>query len=76
MTDQSCNLAQGFTLRVTPQSGRTLQPQQKDGISIPVEIHGVAKGQASSVKMRWKASYKVAGDVRQEQGDVPTLGII
>ena len=68
--------AQGFTLGVTPQSGRTLQPQQKDGITIPIEIHGVAKGQANSVKMRWKASYRVAGSVQQEQGEVPALGIV
>ncbi|MCJ1465846.1 hypothetical protein MMC07_004465 [Pseudocyphellaria aurata] len=69
-------VSKGFTLRVTPQSGRTLQPQQKDAITIPIEIQGVAQGQAYAVKMRWKASYKVAGDARQEQGDVPTLGIV
>lgn len=68
-----CN--QGFTLKLTPQSGRTLQPNQKDAITQPMAIHGVSKGQANSVKMRWKASYKLAGDVRQEQGEVPVLGI-
>lgn len=67
---------QGFSLRLTPQSGRILHPLQKNAIAIPIEINGVAKGQANSVKMRWKASYKVAGDLRQEQGDVPTLGIV
>lgn len=67
---------QGFSLRLTPQSGRILNPLQKNAIAISIEINGVAKGQANSVKMRWKASYKVAGDLRQEQGDVPALGIV
>ncbi|MCJ1342944.1 hypothetical protein MMC31_001133 [Peltigera leucophlebia] len=69
-------VSKGFSLRLTPQSGRILHPLQKYAIAIPIEINGVAKGQANSVKMRWKASYKVAGDLRQEQGDVPTLGIV
>lgn len=69
-------LTQGFKLRLTPQSGRTLQAQQKVGITQPIEIHGVVKGQVSSVKMRWKASYIMMGEVKQEQGEVPALGII
>ena len=66
---------QTYQLHLTPQSGRKLQPSQKDGITQPIEIHGVAKGQAANVKIRWKASYKVAGDVRQEHGEVPALMI-
>ena len=68
-------VTKGFTLSLKPQSGRTLQPHQKDGIQQAILVNGVAKGQANAVKMRWKASYKVAGDVRQEQGEVPSLGI-
>jgi len=41
-----------------------------------IEINGVAKGQANSIKMRWKASYKVEGTLQEEQGEVPALGII
>lgn len=40
-----------------------------------MEISGVELGQANSVKMRWKAVYKVAGDPREEEGEVPALGI-
>lgn len=68
-------LFQGFTLKLTPQSGQTLQPRQKDAITQPIAVHGASKGQANLVKMRWKSSYKVAGDLRQEQGEVPVLGI-
>ena len=48
---------------------------QVDGIRQPMEIHGVPKGQADKVKIRWKASYKVDGEPRTEQGEVPPLGI-
>ncbi|KAA6408935.1 MAG: vhs domain-containing [Lasallia pustulata] len=69
-------VSKSYTLRLTPQSGRNLLPNQRDGITQPIEINGVAKGHANAVKMRWKASYKLAGDFRQEQGEVPALGIV
>ncbi len=53
-----------------------LHPKQKDAITQHIEIDGVAKGQANSIKIRWKASYKVEGFVREEQGEVPALGIV
>ncbi len=59
-----------------PQSGRTLKPNQKDAITQPIAVHGVSKGQANLVKMRWKASYKVGGDLQEEHGEVPVLGIL
>lgn len=62
-------------LKLTPQSGRTLQPNQKYGITQHIVLNGVARGQANSAIIRWKASYKVAGELRQEQGEVPPLGI-
>lgn len=70
------NSLQAFTLKLTPQSGRKMQPFQKDAITQPIQIHGVSKGQSGNVKMRWKASYKAAGDIRQEQGEVPPLAIL
>ncbi|KAI4114094.1 MAG: hypothetical protein LQ345_005070 [Seirophora villosa] len=69
-------VTKGYTLHLTPQSGRTLQPQQKNGITQPIEINGVPRGTGNGVKMRWKASYKLGGEMRMEQGEVPSLGII
>ncbi|MCJ1311440.1 hypothetical protein MMC25_005111 [Agyrium rufum] len=63
-----------FQVAVT-KSGRKLAPFQERGITQPIEIHGVNKGQASNVKIRWKASYKVGSVVKQEQGEVPPLNI-
>ncbi|KAG8529149.1 uncharacterized protein KY384_005784 [Bacidia gigantensis] len=74
---QKTNVAvtKGLTLKLTPQSGRNLLPSQKDGITQPIVVNGVQKGQANGVKMRWKASYRMQGEPRQEQGEVPPLGI-
>ncbi|MCJ1486679.1 hypothetical protein MMC06_006857 [Schaereria dolodes] len=69
-------VTKGYTLRRIPQSGQTLSPLRKDAITQPIEVHGVAKGQSSNVKMRWKASYKVVEDLRQEQGEVPALNVL
>ncbi|KAL9038537.1 MAG: hypothetical protein Q9180_003074 [Flavoplaca navasiana] len=65
-----------YTLQLTPQSGRTLQPNQVNGITQPIEINGVPRGSGNSVKMRWKASYKLGGEMKMEQGEVGSLGII
>lgn len=67
---------QGYTLQLTPQSGRTLQPNQRNGITQPIEVNGVPRGSGNSVKMRWKASYKLGGEMKMDQGEVPSLGII
>ena len=53
-----------------------MPPNQKSAISQTIVIEGVGPGQAHVVKMRWKASYKVAENLRQEQGEVPSLGIL
>lgn len=38
-------------------------------------IDGVDAGKANSVKIRYKVSYKIGGEAREEQGMVPPLGI-
>ncbi|KAL8932498.1 MAG: hypothetical protein Q9216_006811 [Gyalolechia sp. 2 TL-2023] len=69
-------VTKGYTLQLTPQSGRTLQPNQQNGITQPIEVQGVPRGSGNNVKMRWKASYKLGGEMRMEQGEIPPLGII
>lgn len=69
-------VTKGYTLQLTPQSGRTLQPKQQNGVTQPIEVKGVPKGSGNNVKMRWKASYKLGGEMKMEQGEVPPLGII
>ncbi|KAI4120657.1 MAG: hypothetical protein LQ338_006858, partial [Usnochroma carphineum] len=64
-------VTRGYTLHLTPQSGRTLQPHQQNGITQPIEINGVPRGSGNNVKMRWKASYRLGGEMKMEQGEVP-----
>ena len=68
-------VTKAYSLKLLPQSGRSLAPLVSGGIKQQIEIHGVQRGQAGVVKMRWKMSYKSAGDLRQEQGEVPPLGV-
>jgi len=67
---------QGISLKLEPQSGRSLFPNQKDGIMQVIHVNGVERGKGSAVKMRWKLSYNVAqSEHREEQGEVTALGV-
>ena len=66
---------QGYTLKLEPQSGRSLSPQQQNGITQTIRVQGVEQGKGNSVKMRWRASYSLAGQVVNEQGALEGLGV-
>lgn len=68
---------QGYSLRLKPQSGRTLLPHQRNGITQEMQLGGVERGQGNTVKVRWKLSYRVGTEtaVREEQGEVSGLGV-
>lgn len=63
-------------MKLTPQSGRKMLPNQRFGITQPMEIHGVPLGQADKVKVRWKATYKANAKDQHLQGEVPPLAIV
>lgn len=67
--------AQGFNLRLEPQSGRSLAPQQSNGITQTIRLLGVERGKGGAVKMRWKASYVLGSERREEMGEVASLGV-
>lgn len=59
-----------------PQSGRFLQPHQKDGIVQLIRVAGAPVGGGKMVKMRWKASYRVGtGPLNEEQGVIEGLPV-
>jgi len=62
-------------LKLQPQSGRNLQPNQKNGITQVIQLHGVEPGKGQSVKVRWKASYWLGGQNIEEQGEIGSLGV-
>jgi len=59
------------------QTGTALLPRQKDGITQVIRVFGVAPGAGSSVRMRWKVSYRI-GDgapLQEEMGDLTSLPV-
>ncbi|KAJ9647142.1 ARF-binding protein [Coniosporium tulheliwenetii] len=68
-------VTKGFNLRLEPQSGRSLAPHQSNGITQTIRLLGVERGKGGAVKMRWKASYVVGTERREEMGEVASLGV-
>lgn len=64
-----------YSLQLRPQTGRDLRAGQKNGIQQEILLNGVPPGKGDSVKMRFKVSYQLNGQAREEQGTVPSLGI-
>lgn len=67
---------QGYTLKLQPQTGRRLNPGQREGITQRIYLHGVEHGKGDQVKMRWKCSYLLGGRSMNEQGEIASLGIL
>ncbi|KAA8622570.1 ADP-ribosylation factor-binding protein GGA1 [Pyrenophora tritici-repentis] len=67
--------SKGAQLQLEPQSGVNLGPNQKFGITQNIRVNNVQRGSGNSVKMRWKASYSVGGQQKNEMGEIPSLGV-
>lgn len=66
---------QGARLQLEPQSGVNLAPNQKMGITQVIRVNNVQRGSGNSVKMRWKATYSLGGQAKNEMGEIPSLGV-
>ncbi|KAI9743257.1 MAG: hypothetical protein M1818_003103 [Claussenomyces sp. TS43310] len=64
-----------YSLKMEPQSGRRLDAFEKQGITQVISLNGVNQGSGNSVKLRWRVSYKVGTEVKNEAGEVASLGI-
>ncbi|PLB46857.1 VHS-domain-containing protein [Aspergillus steynii IBT 23096] len=64
-----------YTLQLRPQSGRDVGPQQTNGVQQEMLVDGVETGKGNSIKMRFKVSYRMGNERKEEQGMVPALGI-
>ncbi|KAI9822375.1 MAG: hypothetical protein M1827_000094 [Pycnora praestabilis] len=69
-------VTKGYSLQLEPQSGRNLLPHQRNGITQAIRLNGVERGKGNTVKLRWRASYKVGVELREEQGEISSLGIV
>jgi ADP-ribosylation factor-binding protein GGA len=66
---------QGYSLKLQPQTGRRLQPHEVAGVKQVIQLNGVEQGKGDSVKLRWRASYKIGAQLVNEQGEIGSLGI-
>ncbi|KAJ5710103.1 hypothetical protein N7493_009695 [Penicillium malachiteum] len=64
-----------YTLQLRPQSGRDIGPLQQNGVQQDMLLDGIDSGKGNSVKLRFKVSYKLGAEAREEQGMVPSLGV-
>ncbi|KAG6125717.1 hypothetical protein E4U24_002553, partial [Claviceps purpurea] len=68
----------GYELQLKPQTGRDLAPKQSRGITQQVDVwHAGSRTQkVESVKLRWRATYKVGGtEQKAETGEIPEFSI-
>lgn len=70
-------LLQGYELQLKPQSGRSLAPKQSRGVTQEVDIWhtGNRNLRVESVKLRWRAAYKIGGEQTSEDGEIPEFSI-
>ena len=64
-----------YSLQLKPQSGREMSPKSRHAVQQEILLNGVPEGKGNAVKMRFKVSYELSGQPREEQGNVPPLGI-
>lgn len=68
-------VTQAYRLQLRPQSGQEISALQQNGVQQEMLVDGVEPGQGSSAKMRFRVSYVVGEQRKEEQGMVPPLGI-
>ncbi|EAW08063.1 VHS domain protein [Aspergillus clavatus NRRL 1] len=66
---------QAYTLQLRPQSGRDIAPLQPNGVRQEMLLDGVDAGKGNSIKIRFRVSYRVGAEKKEDQGMVPPLGI-
>lgn len=74
---QGANSPQGYELQLNQQSGRTLAPNKAGSITQAgyVSHAGDKQRKVESIKLRWRVSYKVGGQQKNETGEIPEFTI-
>ena len=72
-TDTRNHSSQGYELTLQPQTGRNLEPKQSRGVTQTIEVShaGNKTKRVEGIKLRWRASYKLAGEAKQDVGEIP-----
>ncbi|KAM5352079.1 hypothetical protein ACJ41O_004802 [Fusarium nematophilum] len=70
-------VTKGYELQLRPQTGRDLSPKQSRGVTQDVRIWhaGNHDQKVNSAKLRWRASYKLGSEAKNEMGEVAEFTI-
>ncbi|KAL6692737.1 VHS domain-containing protein [Trichoderma pleuroticola] len=70
-------VTKGYELQLKPQTGRSLSPKQSRGVTQEVDVWhtGNRNQRVDSVKLRWRASYKVGEEVKNEMGEIAEFSL-
>ncbi|ROW15652.1 hypothetical protein VPNG_02070 [Cytospora leucostoma] len=70
-------VTKGYESRLTPQTGRSLEPKQSRGVSQWIEVWhtGDRSRKVESIKLRWRVAYKVAGEIKTEMGEIAEFSL-
>ncbi|KAI1117683.1 ADP-ribosylation factor-binding protein GGA2 [Nemania sp. NC0429] len=71
-------VTKGFELKLQPQTGRTLQPNQANGVTQAIQVWhaGDAARKVDSARLRWRVSYTWGAETKAEMGDIPEFSIV
>ncbi|KAF4775471.1 VHS domain-containing protein [Colletotrichum scovillei] len=67
----------GYELGLRPQTGRELAPKQSRGVTQFVEVWhaGDKNRKVQSIKLRWRISYKVGAEAKNEMGEITEFSL-
>ncbi|KAI1188593.1 ADP-ribosylation factor-binding protein GGA2 [Nemania serpens] len=71
-------VTKGYELKLQPQTGRILQPNQDNGVTQAIQVWhaGDATRKVDSARLRWRVSYTWGADTKTEMGDIPEFSIV
>ncbi|KAI5859955.1 VHS-domain-containing protein [Durotheca rogersii] len=70
-------VTKGFELQLQPQTGRSLQPNQRAGVTQSVEVFhaGDRARRVDNIKLRWRVGYTLGAEPKTEMGEIPEFGV-
>ncbi|KAI1346726.1 ADP-ribosylation factor-binding protein GGA2 [Xylaria sp. FL0043] len=70
-------VTKGYELKLQPQTGRELQPNQENGVTQAIQVWhaGEPAKKVESARLRWRVSYKWGAETKTEMGEIPEFSI-
>ncbi|KAI0508726.1 ADP-ribosylation factor-binding protein GGA2 [Xylaria bambusicola] len=70
-------VTKGYELKLQPQTGRTLEPNQENGVTQLIQVWhaGEPAKKVDSARLRWRVSYKWGAENKAETGEIPEFSI-